>query len=146
MKHFPWVFHFVQLLFSPFFFNTNKQQFTHHHYSFIPIDNAMRKSTFILLSYMMATLVYTNKVNAKSLDLSEYGLCDTQGDSSDCAFACQEMIQGRGNCIFNKCYCTEKAEIGKCEDDNHESCDALCQDMSPSLIGFCMDDQCNCIT
>jgi hypothetical protein len=22
----------------------------------------------------------------------------------------------------------------------------LCQDMSPSLIGFCMDDQCNCIT
>ncbi|EPB82036.1 hypothetical protein HMPREF1544_11240 [Mucor circinelloides 1006PhL] len=78
---------------------------------------------------------------AKSLDLSEYELCQTQGDSSDCAFACQEMVQGRGNCIFNKCYCTEKAEIGKCEDDDHESCDALCQDMSPSLIGFCMDDQ-----
>jgi hypothetical protein len=106
----------------------------------------MRKSTFILFSYVIATLLYTNKADAKALDLSEYGLCDTQGDSSDCAFACQEMMQGKGNCIFNKCYCTEKTEIGKCEDDNHESCDALCQDMSPSLIGFCMDDQCNCIT
>ncbi|KAF1807596.1 hypothetical protein V8B55DRAFT_1467110 [Mucor lusitanicus] len=100
----------------------------------------MKLSTVLAVSYMMVC------VRAKSLDLSEYGLCQTQGDSSDCAFACQEMVQGRGNCIFNKCYCTEKAEIGKCEDDDHESCDALCQDMSPSLIGFCMDDQCNCIT
>ncbi|KAI8387010.1 hypothetical protein BD560DRAFT_486560 [Blakeslea trispora] len=79
-------------------------------------------------------------------DLSDYKLCEVPGDSSDCEFACQEMVQGRGNCIFGNCYCTEETEIGKCEDDDHESCDALCQDMSPSLIGFCMDDQCNCIS
>lgn len=105
----------------------------------------MKTFTFIYISYIVATL-FTPGSTAKSLDLSEYGLCDVQGDASDCAFACQEMVQGRGNCIFNKCYCTEKAEIGKCEDDDHETCDALCQDMSPTLIGFCMDDQCNCIT
>ncbi|KAI8378212.1 hypothetical protein EDC96DRAFT_493961 [Choanephora cucurbitarum] len=104
-----------------------------------------------LVLYMFATFStllssQSNLVDAKTLDLSDYGLCEVAGDSSDCQFACQEMIQGRGSCIFNKCYCTEKAEIGKCEDDDHESCNALCQDMSPSLVGFCMDDQCNCIS
>ncbi|KAI8080128.1 uncharacterized protein B0P05DRAFT_540087 [Gilbertella persicaria] len=108
------------------------------------------KSTKIVL-YMFTTmsallLSQSSMTEAKSLDLSDYGLCEEPGNSSDCEFACRELVQGRGNCIFNKCYCTEKAEIGKCEDDDHESCDALCQDMSPSLVGFCMDDQCNCIT
>lgn len=99
-------------------------------------------------SIIIASLVclFTTTVNAKALDLSDYNLCQIQGDSSDCAFACQEMVQGRGACIFNKCYCTEKSEIGKCDDDDHESCDALCQDMSSTLIGFCMDGQCSCIS
>lgn len=105
----------------------------------------MKSSTFLYISCIVATL-FINKASTKSLDLSEYGLCSVQGDSSECAFACQEMVQGRGNCIFDKCYCTEKAEIGQCEDDDHETCDALCQDMSSTLIGFCMDGQCNCIT
>ncbi|KAI7905531.1 uncharacterized protein BX663DRAFT_558943 [Cokeromyces recurvatus] len=96
-------------------------------------------SVISLFSTLMILLYQTTET--KSLDLSEYGLCNVQGDSSECAFACQEIVQGRGSCIFNKCYCTEMTEIGKCEDDNHESCDALCQDMSPDLIGFCMDDQ-----
>ncbi|KAI8984382.1 hypothetical protein BDF20DRAFT_833891 [Mycotypha africana] len=90
---------------------------------------------------------FARTTTTKSIELSDYALCKQQGDSADCNFACSNFVpDSRGNCIFNKCYCTEQTEIGKCEEDDHESCDALCQDMSPSFIGFCMDDQCNCIT
>lgn len=116
-------------------------------------------SLFLFSSYKLSPFIYTMKlsilvlftsltllVESKSLDLSEYNLCTVQGDETDCNFACQEMVQGKGNCIFDKCYCTEKTEVGQCEEDDHEACDALCQDMSSTLIGFCMDGQCNCIT
>jgi hypothetical protein len=73
-------------------------------------------------------------------------LCSIESNSSDCDFACQEMQQGRGICIYNQCYCTDDVEFGRCEDDNHETCDALCQDMSADLVGFCMGDQCSCLS
>lgn len=104
------------------------------------------KFNITYLLFVTISLWFVQTTSAKALNLGDYDLCQVQGDSSDCAFACQEMIQGRGSCIFNKCYCTEKTEIGKCEDDDHESCDALCQDMSSDLIGFCMDSQCSCIS
>ncbi|KAI8982552.1 hypothetical protein BDB01DRAFT_835993 [Pilobolus umbonatus] len=94
--------------------------------------------------FTILTIAITT-TQAATVNLSDYGLCEIPGDSSDCAFACHEMYQARGNCILNKCYCTEKSEVGHCEYDNHEICDSLCQEMSPDLIGFCMDDQCNCL-
>ncbi|KAI9279147.1 hypothetical protein BY458DRAFT_488114 [Sporodiniella umbellata] len=105
----------------------------------------MLRQSILQFLYIALVLFFSQTTFAKTLDLSEYDLCKIQGDSSECTIACQDIANGRGSCIFNKCYCTEKAEIGRCEDDDHESCDALCQDISSELIGFCMDSQCSCI-
>lgn len=102
----------------------------------------MKTSTLI---YIAVATLFTSRSTANLLDLSDYGLCEVPGDVSDCAFACHEMVKGEGNCVFNKCYCTDKPEAGKCEDDDHETCDAFCQELSGDYDGFCMDNQCSCL-
>ncbi|KAI8377987.1 uncharacterized protein BYT42DRAFT_572387 [Radiomyces spectabilis] len=82
---------------------------------------------------------------ASATQLSDRGLCTIEGDSTDCALACSEMTEGNGICVYDRCYCTDTG-IGNCDDNNHEGCDAICQDLSESLIGFCMDNRCNCLS
>lgn len=84
---------------------------------------------------------------AAVLELKDTGLCDIQGDSSACSSACSMMdSDNNGICIYRTCYCTDDVGLDICEDDDHESCDAYCQEMSPNLLGFCMDGQCSCLS
>lgn len=82
---------------------------------------------------------------AAAIELNASGLCAIEGDSSECAEACSLWMQGNGICIYESCYCTDVG-IGSCQDENHEGCDAICQEMSSNLIGFCMDGQCSCLS
>ncbi|ORY95328.1 hypothetical protein BCR43DRAFT_492812 [Syncephalastrum racemosum] len=78
--------------------------------------------------------------------LHHTGLCTiADEDSTACADACEQVMDGNGICIYDTCYCTDVG-IGSCEDYNHEGCDAICQEMSSNLIGFCNEGQCNCLS
>lgn len=85
---------------------------------------------------------------AAILELKDTGLCDIQDDSSACSSACSMMDNDNTNgiCIYRTCYCTDDSGLDICEDDDHESCDAYCQEMSSNLLGFCMDGQCSCLS
>ncbi|KAI8884380.1 hypothetical protein K501DRAFT_284877 [Backusella circina FSU 941] len=96
--------------------------------------------------YLAMTILLTAFFNVQAaLQLPDTNLCNS--NSYKCDLGCMKaLVGGRGICIHDQCYCTDEMEFGKCEDDNHEMCDALCQDLSSDLIGFCMGEQCNCLS
>ncbi|KAI8143724.1 hypothetical protein BJV82DRAFT_83143 [Fennellomyces sp. T-0311] len=99
---------------------------------------------------MHATLVllglFLFQISSFAFELSGNGFCDIEGDSSACASACTMLHGQNGICVYDSCYCTD-VEVGSCsDDDDHEDCNTICQDMSSNLVGVCMQGQCSCLS
>ena len=100
-----------------------------------------------IITYIFLLLFITNSHISFGYELSDSGLCAIEGDSTDCAQACSMLDQGQnGVCIYDSCYCTDVDMTSCYDDDDHEACDSVCEDMSSNLIGFCMNGQCSCLS
>ncbi|KAI7851520.1 hypothetical protein BDC45DRAFT_515965 [Circinella umbellata] len=100
-----------------------------------------------LMTYIFFLIFIINIHISFGYELSNSGLCAIEGDSTDCAQACSMLDEGQsGVCIYDSCFCAD-IEMTSCYgDDDHEACDSVCEDMSSSLIGLCMNGQCSCLS
>ncbi|SAM03615.1 hypothetical protein [Absidia glauca] len=81
--------------------------------------------------------------------LDEQQRDDNEGgySSKSCQDACASQKQwedNNGMCVFDRCYCTDVG-VGTCQDNNHEGCDAICQNLSLDWVGVCSDGDCHCV-
>ncbi|KAL0094974.1 hypothetical protein J3Q64DRAFT_1716727 [Phycomyces blakesleeanus] len=101
----------------------------------------VHRTTFLITITILLGILHVTS----AIELTGSGLCANEEDSSDCSQACSFLVQGNGECIFNQCVCND-FENGECQGDDHESCDEVCQEISPELVGYCTDSQCSCLS
>ncbi|KAI9496779.1 hypothetical protein BDB00DRAFT_869005 [Zychaea mexicana] len=111
------------------------------------MTNKTTTTTLIPFLCCFILLMINSPLLLHAYELSGTGLCEVEGDSTGCAEACSMLEQGNnGICVYDNCYCTD-VDLSSCNnEEDHEVCDSVCQDMgSNNLIGFCMDGQCSCL-
>ncbi|ORZ19885.1 hypothetical protein BCR42DRAFT_410722 [Absidia repens] len=116
-------------------------------------------SILVLLSLSLISITNTEAIELPStnpctvtheLSQQQPGFYD-DAVSGHSTMACHEACNGSGNdydgngmCVLDRCYCTDVG-VGTCEDNNHEGCDAICQNLSLDWIGVCSDGDCHCL-
>ncbi|KAI8089885.1 uncharacterized protein BX664DRAFT_334152 [Halteromyces radiatus] len=126
-------------------------------------------SLFLILSFII--MFWTCKINAAAIDtpsspitssLPTVDPCPTdihqqrlfyddgmtgyssKGCQEACAAQSSNGDDSNGMCVMDECYCTDVG-IGDCRDNNHEGCDAICQQLSLDWIGVCSNGGCHCL-